>query len=162
MKKQTLLIYFVVFAIFLRFIPHPPNFVPVTALALFSGSMFRNKITATLLPLSVMFITDLYFGFYSISLWVYLSFLLITVFGSMINKVKIQNVFLSSLIFFIVTNFGVWLLGYPKSIEGLITCYTLAIPFFGLSIIADLFYYYILKYSFQYTESKLKLNEAFS
>ena len=53
-----------------------------------------------------------------------------------------------SLIFFIISNFGVWILGYPRNIDGLIQCYTLAIPFFGYSIAGDLFFGYLFKFSF--------------
>ena len=62
---------------------------------------------------------------------------------------------MSSLLFFIVTNFGVWLTGYPKTIEGFVLCYTLAIPFFINAIAGDLFFSYILKYSYSFTKYKL-------
>jgi hypothetical protein len=162
MKKEQLLILFVIIAVLFRLVPHPPNFAPITALALFSSTTFRNKIVGTLIPLLVMGISDLYLGFYSISLWVYLSFVIISSFGIFWKEVKTKNVLISSIVFFIVTNFGVWLLGYPKTIDGLILCYTMAIPFFGYSILGDLFFYNLLKYSFNYTESKLKLSETIS
>jgi hypothetical protein len=162
MKKEQLLILFVVFAVLFRLVPHPPNFAPITAIALFSSTTFRNKIVGTLIPLVVMGISDLYLGFYSISLWVYLSFVIISSLGIFWKEVKTKNILLSSVVFFIVTNFGVWLLGYPKTIDGLILCYTMAIPFFGYSILGDLFFYNLLKYSFIYTESKLKLSETIS
>ena len=162
MNRQLVLLLFVVFAVLLRLIPHPPNFAPITALALFSSTTFRNKIVGTLIPLLVMGISDLYLGFYSISLWVYLSFVIISSLGIFWKQVKTKNILISSIVFFIVTNFGVWLLGYPKTIDGLLLCYTMAIPFFGYSILSDLFFYNLLKYSFSYTESKLQLNEELS
>jgi hypothetical protein len=162
MKREQLLILFVILAVLFRLVPHPPNFAPITALALFSSTTFRNKIVGTLIPLLVMGISDLYLGFHSISLWVYLSFVIISSLGIFWKEVKTKNVLISSIVFFIVTNFGVWLLGYPKTIDGLILCYTMAIPFFGYSILGDLFFYNLLKYSFSYTESKLKLSETIS
>ena len=67
----------------------------------------------------------------------------------------VKTVFLSSVIFFILTNLGVWYLGYPKNIEGLITCFTLAIPFFINTMLGDLFYSFILFRSYKAIE-KLK------
>lgn len=162
MKREHIILLFVVFAILFRLVPHPPNFAPITALALFSSTTFRNKIVGTLIPLVVMGISDLYLGFSTISLWVYLSFMIISSLGIFWKQVKTKNVLVSSLVFFIVTNFGVWLLGYPKTFEGLVLCYTTAIPFFGYSILGDLFFYNLLNYSFSFTESKLKLSEKLS
>jgi hypothetical protein len=68
---------------------------------------------------------------------------------------NLNTILSSSLLFFIITNFGVWILGYPHTLDGLIMCYTLAIPFFVNSIIGDLFFGYTLKYSFQYTHRRL-------
>lgn len=162
MKREFIILLFVVFAVLFRLMPHPPNFVPITTLALFGASTFKNKWIGLTIPLIAMAISDLFLGFYSISVYVYLSFFLISLLGRYWRKIGIKNVFLSSLLFFIITNFGVWLMGYPKTLEGFIMCYTLAIPFFGYSLIGDLFFFYVLKYSFQYTESKFKLSETVS
>jgi len=154
-KKELLLIGFVIFAILLRLVPHPPNFAPITALALFAGINFKNKFIGVSFPLAAMFISDIFLGFSFITFWVYGAFVLIGIMSSFLNKLKLHNILLGSLIFFIVTNFGVWFLGYPKTLEGLILCYTLAIPFFINSILGDLFFSYLLQYSFKFTEQKL-------
>ena len=146
---------FVLLAVFVRLAPHPPNFTPITALALFGATTFSNRILGTLLPLIAMAISDLYLGFYSISIWVYSSFIAISLLGHYWKTIKTKNILLSSLLFFIVTNFGVWLTGYPKTIEGFVLCYTLAIPFFINAIAGDLFFSYILKYSYSFTKYKL-------
>ena len=65
-----------------------------------------------------------------------------------IQKVSVLTVLGSSLLFFIVSNLGVWLLYYPLTLEGLITCFTLAIPFFGNTIAGDLVYTAVLFFSF--------------
>jgi len=154
-KQEKLILAFVAFAVLIRLIPHPPNFTPIVALALFGSTTFRNKWLGIFLPILALGISDLYLGFYSISIWVYSSFFLISLLGTYWKKIKVTNVLTSSVIFFIITNFGVWLGGYPKTIEGFLLCYTMAIPFFINSIIGDLFFSYLLKYSFRYSENKL-------
>jgi hypothetical protein len=156
-KRELLVFGFVVMAVLSRLLPHPPNFTPITALALFGATTFRNKTIGTLLPLLVMGISDTFLGFYYISFWVYGSFILISFLGHYVKNIKTSNILLGSLIFFLVTNFGVWLSGYPLNIEGLLLCYTMAIPFFINSIAGDLFFSYLLKYSFNYSENKLIL-----
>ena len=137
-RNENFLIGFVFLAIWFRLIPHPPNVAPITALALFSGASFRNKWYSIVFPLIAMLLSDMVLGFSTISLWVYSAFILITMFSWMTKELKWTFVLISSLIFFIVSNFGVWVLSYPHTIEGLITCYTMAIPFFGYSILGDM------------------------
>ena len=103
-----------------------------------------------------MFLTDLFLGFHMIMPFVYLSFMCISYIG--INSEKITNgtIFGSSLLFFLVTNFGVWFFGYPNTLAGLVSCYTLALPFFVNTIIGDLVFTHSLNYSF----SKIKQTGA--
>tara|TARA_E500000318_G_scaffold87635_1_gene84620 strand:- start:2426 stop:2908 length:483 start_codon:yes stop_codon:yes gene_type:complete len=154
MRKELILVSFVFLAALLRLIPHPPNFAPVTALALFSGVYFNNKVLGVLSPIIAMLISDYFLGFYNISIWVYISFISVTLYGMFSQQYKFKNIILSSIIFFIISNFGVWLIGYPKSLEGLLTCYFLALPFFSYSILGDIFYSLILKHSFGYVNNK--------
>ena len=155
-KRSLLIIQFVIMAVLVRLLPHPPNFTPIVALALFGSTTFTNKWFGLLLPIIAMGISDLYLGFYSISIWVYTSFFLISLLGLYWKKIKVKNVLISSLIFFIITNFGVWLMGgYPKTIQGILLCYTMAVPFFINSILGDLFFSYVLKFSFTYCEKKI-------
>ena len=67
---------------------------------------------------------------------------------------SIKTVLLSSLSFFIITNFGVWLMHYPKSLTGLLECYTLAIPFFRNSLIGDFFFAGVLYFGFEFVSKK--------
>lgn len=138
-------------AAFVRLIPHPPNFAPIAAMALFGGAYFSKKWAAFLVPLAAMFITDLILGFHSTMWAVYLSFALIVVIGMlMIKQKKITNIFFasvtSSVAFFIITNFGAWLTSpfYAKTGAGLAACYTAAIPFFHQTLLSDLFFVGIL------------------
>ena len=112
-----------------RLIPHPPNFTPVTAIALFSITKLDNKFLASLTPLICLYISDLFLGFYTINIFVYMSFALISLLGYYIGKINLSSVILSSLIFFLISNFGVWILGYPKTIDGFLTCYYVATIF---------------------------------
>ena len=134
-------------AAFLRLLPHPPNFAPIAAMALFGGAYFSKKTFAFIIPLAAMFLTDMIIGIYSYAWIVYLSFALIVVLGIfMLKKVSVKKLIFTSLTasvsFFAITNFGVWALGtlYPKTPAGLLASYTAAIPFFQNSLIGDLFF----------------------
>ena len=153
-NREIIIILFIFFGAIIRLIPHPPNFAPITAMALFGGVHFKNRKLAYAIPLIAMIISDLFLGFYSISIFVYASFIAITFIGTIIKKISIPNILLSSLLFFIITNLGVWLLGYPLTVEGLLTCFTLALPFFGYSIAGDLLFCLLFKYSFKIVEKK--------
>ena len=153
-NRELIIILFIVFAAIIRLIPHPPNFAPITAMALFGGVYFKNRKLAYAIPLIAMIISDLFLGFYSISIFVYASFIAITFICTIIKNINFANIFMSSLLFFIVTNLGVWFLGYPLTIEGLLTCFTLALPFFGYTIAGDLFFCLLFKYSFKTVEKK--------
>ena len=119
-KKQLVLIVFMLIAILFRLFPHLPNFTPVTAIALFGGLYFSNRKMAYLVPIFIMALSDVFLGFHPISLFVYTAFLLVSFIGTQTNKPSIYTILLGSLSFFIVTNFGVWLIGYPKTWTGMI------------------------------------------
>ncbi len=134
-------------AAFTRLIPHLPNFTAVGAMALFGGAYFSNKKLAFAIPLVAMFLTDLIIGFHSTIISVYVAFALIVVIGmTMIQKKKASNIVLASLTaavsFFLITNFAFWLTGvlYPLTAAGLAECYIAAIPFFGYTLVGNLFY----------------------
>ena len=148
----------IIIAILSRLIPHPPNFTPVTAVALFSIINFKNKYIAISTPIICLFVSDLILGISLINLFVYFSFILISGIGYLFGKINLKSILLSSLIFFFVTNFGVWLIGYPKTLEGFIACYIAAIPFFGWTVAGDLFYSYSAKLSLNLFEKKLYIS----
>jgi hypothetical protein len=134
-----------------RLIPHPPNLTSVTAVALFGGAYFSDKRLAFLVPLAALFLSDLILGFYSHMEVVYLSFALIVCVGLWLQKRRsafhIAGAALaSSVLFFLITNFGVWAFGslYPKTIAGLLACYVAAIPFFQNTLQGDLFFTAVL------------------
>lgn len=147
-------------AILARLLPHPPNFSPIAAMALFGGVYF-NKKYALIIPLIVLFISDIFLGFHSTIPFVYGSFLITGFIGLWLKnhrdfKSILTGTLLSSVLFFLITNFGVWLAGslYQKNITGLIQSYIMAIPFFRYSLIGDLFYTGIFFGSYQAIFSK--------
>ena len=151
-KKNLIIAIIMLAAVLTRLVPHLPNFTPVTAIALFGGLYISNKILAYALPLTIMFISDIFLGFSSITLFVYSGFMLVTLIGKLRKKSNILTIFMGSLSFFIVTNFGVWLLGYPKTWTGLVECYTLALPFFRNSLLGDFFYSGVMIIGFNFIQ----------
>lgn len=153
-KKQVVVILFMLIAVSFRLFPHLPNFTPITAIALFGGLYFTNKKMAYLVPVFIMGLSDIFLGFNLISLFVYSAFLLVSFIGIKTKKPSIYTILLGSVSFFIVTNFGVWLIGYPKTWTGIIECYTLALPFFRNSILGDFFYSGIMIFGYKFVEKK--------
>jgi len=157
--------YFILIIIILaavtRLIPHPPNFTPLIAIGLFGGAYIHNRSLAVLIPIGAMFLSDLFLGFHGTVYFVYGSLLLVTILGMLlIKKITIRNYTIaalsSSFLFFLITNFGVWLTSsyYPKNIQGILSCYTMALPFLGNTLAGTLLYssvmfggYELLKWS---------------
>ena len=155
LKKEIFPISLILILAFARLIPHPPNFTPIIAVAIMSGYFFKNINLSFLTLIIAMLLSDIFIGFYENVIFVYASLLLITfVFYKIAIKINFKNLFIygfvGSLIFFIVSNFGVWALGspgvndiaYDKSLNGLIECYILAIPFFGNTFLSTIIFAY--------------------
>lgn len=144
-----------------RWLPHPPNFSPVAALALFGGASFAGKRAAFLVPLLGLFLSDIVLGFYAITPVVYGSFALIAGLGlwlrrrRSVSRIAIAAV-ASALLFFAVTNLGVWALDnlYPKTWAGLADCYLAAIPFFRNTLASGLLYSALLFGGFALAENR--------
>ena len=155
LKKEFFPISLILILALARLIPHPPNFTPIIAVAIMSGYFFKNINLSFLILIVAMLVSDLFIGFYENMIFVYASLLLITfVFYKISNKINFKNLFIysfvGSLIFFIVSNFGVWALGspgvydiaYEKNLNGLVECYILAIPFFGNTFLSTVIFAY--------------------
>ena len=134
-----------------RLVPHPPNLTAVTAMALFGGATLADKRLAFLIPLSALFVSDLVLGFHSQMLVVYGCFAAVVCIGLWLQKHRSAPLIAgaalgSSILFFGVTNFGVWAIDgmYPLTWQGLIACYTAAIPFFRNTLEGDLLYTLVL------------------
>jgi hypothetical protein len=141
----------IVSAIFLaalmRLLPHPPNFSPIAAMALFSGAFLPRRSIAFVAPIGAMLLSDAVLGFHSGMPIVYGSVALIVAIGWVLSSRRTAGrialaALASSVLFYVVTNFGVWAFGtmYPKTAEGLAASYIAAIPFFQNSLAGDLFF----------------------
>jgi hypothetical protein len=125
-----------------RFIPHPPNFTSLLALSFYVPAILGIRY----LPALVLsfFITDLVIGFHGTTLFTWGSVILIGLLSKFFISstiTRISGALIGASLFFVITNFGVWSLGfYGYTIEGLITCYTLAIPFFGNTIVGTIIF----------------------
>lgn len=139
----------------LRLVPHIPNFAPVAAIALFAGALLGWRM-AIWLSLIIMAVSDLFIGFYSGFYFTWIGFLLIAVFGvSLRNSHFLTRVSAGAvgggMIFYLVSNFGVWLTStmYPLTFAGLLQSYAMGIPFFRTSLLANLFYAAVLFGSYE-------------
>jgi hypothetical protein len=147
-SKQTFITFaigiaFVTVAVLSRLLPHPLNFTPLTAIALFGGVYFSRRF-ALIVPLIALLISDAVIGFYGAMLWVYGGFIVAGFIGMWLRNHKTPlfvagGTLASSTIFFLLTNFGVWATGtmYVHNWAGLSECFVAAIPFFRNSLAGD-------------------------
>ena len=126
-----------------RMISDIPNFTATIALIMFTSYLIRDKFLSVLVILVSQIISDLYIGIYSSMFFVYGAYVFIALLSPIImNKLNFKSVLISSLvtptIFYIVSNFGVWITGstYPLSLDGLIMCYVAGIPFFDETLLS--------------------------
>ncbi|HSX35835.1 MAG TPA: DUF6580 family putative transport protein [Patescibacteria group bacterium] len=133
----------IMFAVFGRLLPHPPNFTPIAAVAIFGGAILPRRYALSL-PLAAMIISDLVIGLHPLILFTWGSFAAIAVLSShymkRLNVVWIIGASLSaSVLFYLISNLGVWLQGtmYPMTAAGLINCYYMALPFFRNTVLGD-------------------------
>ena len=131
----------------LRIAPHPWNFTPIGAMALFSGALVRDRRLAFLFPMATLFVGDIFIGFHKLMPIVNANFLLTVLIGRWIQNQRSPSritaaTLLGAIQFFLITNFGVWALGnfYPHTFAGLTVCYTAGVPFFWNTLAGDAFY----------------------
>ena len=170
MKKNLfLIVLFIAIIFFGRVLPHPYNFTPLIAVTLLSSYALSNKLLVITIPIFGFWLSDLfmnnfiYAGYYkdftifnSGMIWTYGAIVLVALLGnSFLDKISSGKVALASLsgstLFYLISNFGVWAFSpmYAKTLVGLIQCYSLALPFYGTSLIGDLIYCGILFGSYQ-------------
>ena len=142
--RYMLILFLILIGVMSRIYPYAPNFTPMLSIALLSGFYSKNRFLV-MLPILIMLFSDIIIGNHSIVPWVYSSFILIFALGYFVERSSYYNIFfysvMSSLIFFFVSNLGVWFTGgYSYTFSGLVICYTAAIPFFKNTLISTIFY----------------------
>jgi hypothetical protein len=143
----------------LRIAPHPWNFTPVGAMALFSGAIIRDRRLAFLVPLLALFAGDIFIGFHKLMPVVYASFLVSVAIGFWLRDRRTVGricaaTLLGAVQFFLITNFAVWTFGlsYPRNTAGLVACYAAGIPFFWNTLAGDAAYAVLFFGSFALAE----------
>jgi hypothetical protein len=142
----------VIVAAALRIVPHPMNFAPIGALALFGGAYFSTKRAAIAVPLLSLVAGDILTGFHPLIPYVYASFLVSVAIGFWLRRKmsvgRIAGATVAGAVqFFVVTNFAVWesaIGNYPKNAGGLASCYLAGLPLFWNTLAGDAFYVALL------------------
>ena len=153
--KKFILISFISIIIS-RLLPHPPNFTSTIAVAFYLPALFGTKFI--IVALSAFIISDIILGLHSLVFFTWGSLFLIAYIAKYFQKFyfRIFGVSLSCIIFFLVSNFGVWALSdlYIKNLEGLILCYTMAIPFLQSSLIGTIIFSTLIEFLLCFNNTK--------
>ena len=162
--NRFLILGIIIVGVLTRLIPHPPNFTPILSFALLSSVYSKNNL-GILVPVSIMVISDFYLGTHGAMVWVYSALFIIYLIGYFfIKDISFKNILVGSvvgsLMFFIVTNFGVWLIGYPKSLAGFAQCYIAAIPFYKNTLLSSIFYSAIIHGCYIFVANKILVLES--
>jgi hypothetical protein len=136
----------------LRVVPHPMNFAPIGALALFGGAYFSSKRAALAIPLLSLVAGDILVGFHRLIPYVYASFLVSVAIGFWLRRKKSASriggaTVAGAIQFFLITNFALWassIGNYPKNVGGLAACYIAGLPLFWNTLAGDAFYVALL------------------
>ena len=147
MNKKFLksILFFCLIVAISRLVPHPPNFVPILAGAIFMPFMVQRSL-GIFVPLIVMLLSDIIIGLHGLMIWTYGSLVLITLLSyktiekNFVSVLKLASV--SPIIFFLLTNFGVWLSStiYSPDLAGLINSYLMGLPFLANSLISTILF----------------------
>lgn len=151
MNRFFLISGMILVAVLSKCVPHPVNFTPIGAIALFAGAHFTSKRAAYFVPLIALLVSDLITGLHVLIPFVYGCFALNVLLGFWIRRRKsvlrtVSAVLIGAAVFFLVTNFGSWIAfdTFPKTPAGLLACYVSAIPYLINSLLGDLFYSAVL------------------
>tara|TARA_B100000945_G_scaffold95899_1_gene74960 strand:+ start:1104 stop:1592 length:489 start_codon:yes stop_codon:yes gene_type:complete len=141
-----------------RFIPHPPNFTSLIALSFYVPVFFGLRF----IPLVVLsfVITDIFIGYHNTLFFTWGSVIVVGLiskylFSSIIKR--LSGAFLGAVLFFLITNFGVWTTGmYDYSFQGLINSYIMGLPFFGYTLISTLVFSSIIETLYKISKVSIK------
>ena len=146
MNNFKYILFFLIIVSLSRLIPHPPNFTPLLSVSIFLPFLLTDKRIILILPLAVLMITDFFIGSYKLMFWVYGSIFLISSLSHYFYTNSFKRLIALSVItpflFFIITNFGVWLgsIIYTQDFSGLVLCYYMAIPFLAMNLISTILF----------------------
>ena len=136
------IIFFTLLLVLSRVVPHPPNFTPILAGIIFLPFIKKDFIFSMIVPIAVMLISDFIIGMHSLMFWTYLPILILSFLAFYFYQDSFWRVInlaiFSPIIFFILSNFGVWVNSakYSRDFSGLVECYIYAIPFYASSAIS--------------------------
>ena len=163
--RYGILVAMIVAAAAMRLLPHPANFTPIGALALFAGAHFDDKRWAFIVPLAAMFLSDILLGFHGQVPVTYGAFAVIVAMGFALKErrttLRVGGFSVgAATFFFVVSNLGVWATDglYPLTFPGLVACYVAAIPFFQNWLAGTLFYSALLFGGFALAEKQLAIS----
>ena len=142
-----------------RFIPHPPNFTSLIALSFYVPAILGMRYLPVLVFSFV--VTDIVIGLHSVTLFTWGSVVIIGLISKyFISSIisRLSGALFGALIFYLISNFGVWITGsYGYTVEGLIACYTLALPFFGYTIVSTVLFSTIIETVIYFYKTKVKI-----
>jgi hypothetical protein len=160
--RAVIVVCLIAFAAVVRILPHPWNFTPLGAMALFSGAKLGRSSKAFLFPLAAIFFGDLFVGLHWLMPVVYLSVALSVAIGIFFrSRQSFGPLAIATLVgatqFFLTTNWAMWAFGttYPKSLSGLLACYAAGVPFFRNTLAGDAFYAFALFGGFRLIEKTI-------
>mgnify|MGYP001418482572 CR=1 FL=1 len=143
-----------------RLIPHPPNFTSLIALSFYVPVFFGLRFIPVII--GSFLITDIFLGFHNLQVFTWGSVFVIGYISQFFIKNfmnRISGALLGAIIFFIISNFGVFALGsYGYTFKGLISCYILAIPFFTNTILSTFIFSFLIEAVYKIFHLEKKLN----
>jgi len=152
----------IVVGFLMRLIPHVPNIAPIAAIAIFAGAYLNKKIVPWV-PLAIMVASDIILGLHNVVFYTWGAFILIGyIGGGLKNRVTPGRIFgttaVSALLFFAISNFGVWLSGglYPHTLAGFTSCYVNALPFLRNTMISNVVFAFVFFGAYEVAKRSVK------
>lgn len=132
----------------MRIVPHVPNVAPIAAIAIFAGASLNKKIVPWV-PLAIMIASDLIIGLHEVVIFTWGAFIIIGFMGMRLREKKtaggiFTTTVFAALVFFVISNFGVWLVWYPHTVSGLVACYVKALPFLRNTMVGNVLFAFVL------------------
>ena len=142
-----------------RFIPHPPNFTSLIALSFYVPALFGFRYLPALIISFV--ITDYIIGFHSTVFFTWGSVIIIAIISKYFSNsilTRISGALTGAVIFYLITNFGVWFGGmYQPNLIGLTESYIMGLPFFGYSIISTFLFSTFIETAYKFAKYRFRI-----